>query len=94
MRKFPMRDAPLMTAVAGQYRITGMRLHDPFRRAHEAGDVRKPNLDLTFQFSRLDMTGIARDFGGISAFTAAAKYQRIASFIVLCGWDHTRQETE
>ena len=82
-----------MTAVAGQYRITWMSLDDSFRRAHDAGDVRESNLDLAFQFSRLDMMGIARDFGGVSALTATAKYQRIASFIVLCGWNDTRQQT-
>jgi hypothetical protein len=94
MREFSMRNAPMMTAVAGQDCIAGMRVDRPFGGAYDASDVREANLDLAFQFPRLDMMGIAGDFGGISAFTATAKYQRSASSIVLGGSNHTRQETE
>jgi hypothetical protein len=84
----------MVTAVAGQYCIAGVRVHHPFRRAHGTGYVGEANFHRTFQFSRLDMFGIARDLGGIPALPATAKYQLIASFVILRGWNHTRQETE
>ena len=78
-----MRYPPLVTAVAGQYRIAGMRVNGPFGRAHDTGLVGEANFHLAFQFSCLDVMGIARDFGGVPNLPAAAKYQLDASFIVL-----------
>ena len=60
-----------------------MRVHRPFRRAHDTGFVSEANFHRSFQFSRLDMLGIARDLGGIPALPATAKYQLIASFVIL-----------
>ena len=92
VRKLGMRYPPMVTAVAGQYCIAGMRVHHPFWRTHDTSLVGEVNFNRTFQFSCLDMFGIARDLGGIPALPAAAKYQLIASFVILRGWNHTRQE--
>ena len=93
MRKFAMRDPPMVTAVTGQYRIAGMRVHHTFRRAHDAVYVGEPNFDLALQFSRLDMFGIARELGGVAVLPATAKYQLIASFVILftAGIIHNKQ---
>ena len=70
-----------------------MGVHRTFRRAHDASYVGEVDFDRTFQFSCLDMFGIARDLGGVAVLPAAAKYQLIASFVILvtAGIIHNKQ---
>ena len=83
----------MVTAVAGQDGIAGVRVHCPFGGAYDAGHIRESNLHLTFQFSRLDMLRMAGDLRGETALSATAKYQRIASFVILwaAGIIHNKQ---
>src|SRR4029077_7126535 len=83
VQELSMRDAPMVAAVAGHDGIPGGRVHGAFRRAQDAGLIGKPDLHLAFQFSRLDMLRMAGDLYGETALPATAKYQRIASFVIL-----------
>jgi len=82
MRKFARRDAPMMAAIARQDRIARMGVDRSFGRAHDAGVLCEANLYLAFEFSGLHMLRVTRNFSGKSAFSATAKYQRSASFVI------------
>jgi hypothetical protein len=73
----------MVAAVAGQDRIAGVGVYRPFRGPHDAGYIRESDFDLPFEFSRLDMLRMAGDLRGETALSATAKYQRIASFVIL-----------
>jgi len=73
----------MVTAVACQDRIPRMRLNRPLGRSHDAGNVREANLYRAFEFSRFDTLWMAGNLGRESALSAAAKYQRMASYVVL-----------
>jgi len=73
----------MVTPVSRQDRVPRMRLNRALGRSNNAGNVGEANLYLALEFSRLDMLWMAGYLGGESALSAAAKYQRIASFIVL-----------
>jgi hypothetical protein len=57
------------------------------------GCVGEANFHLAFQFSCLDVMGITRDLGGVPALPATAKYQLLASFVILftAGIIHNKQ---
>ena len=70
-----------------------MRVNHAFGRAYGTGFVGEANFHLAFQFSCLDVMGIIRDLGGVPALPATAKYQLIASFVILftAGIIHNKQ---
>jgi hypothetical protein len=73
----------MMTAVTRQNRVSRMRVDRALGRPHNAGSVCEANRNLAFELSCLDALRMAGNLGGESALSAAAKYQRIASFVVL-----------
>jgi hypothetical protein len=83
VRKFCVRHSPLVAAVARQDRIPRVRLNRPLGRSHDAGNVCEANRYLALEFSRLDMLWTAGNLGRESALSAAVKYQRMASYVVL-----------
>src|ERR1700722_2571310 len=70
-----------------------MRMHRSLRRTYDARYVGEANFHLAFQFFCLDVVGIARDLGGVSALPATTKYQLLASFVILftAGIIHNKQ---
>jgi len=59
VQEFSVRDTPMVPAVAGQDGIAGVRMHSAFRGAHDAVNIRKSDLHISFQFPRLDMLRMA-----------------------------------
>jgi hypothetical protein len=60
-----------------------VRVHRAFRRAHDGRNIRKADIHLAFEFSRLDVLRVTGNLGGESAFTAAAKFQLFRPFVIL-----------
>jgi hypothetical protein len=72
----------MVTAVARQDRVPRMRMDRALGRPHNAGNVCESDQNLAFELSSLDALRMAGNLGGESALSAAAKYQRIASFVI------------
>ena len=73
----------MVPAVACQDCISRMGVNGSFWCPYDRVHVGEAHVDLALQLLRLNMLRVARDFGGKSALSATAKYQRIASFVIL-----------
>jgi hypothetical protein len=81
----------MVAAVARQDCIPGVCLDRALGRADNAGNVCEVNQNLAFELPCLDTLRMFGNLGGKSALSAAAKYQRIVSFVILpAASNHTR----
>jgi hypothetical protein len=83
MREFAVRHTPMMSAVACEDGIPRVGVNRAFRGPHDGVDVREAYVDLALQLFRFDVLRVTQNFRGKSALSATAKYQRIASFVIL-----------
>ena len=73
----------MVPAVARQDCISRVGVNSSFRSAYDRVRLGEVHVDFALQLLRLNMLRVARDFRGESALSATAKYQRIASFVIL-----------
>jgi hypothetical protein len=69
----------MLAAVAREDRISRMRVNRALRGSYHTGNVRESSLHFAFELARLDALRVTGNLGGVSALSATAKYQGIAS---------------